>query len=84
MANQPAQAGLVLQDLEVRSRQQYVPAYAIALIYAGLGENDRAFDWLQKAYADRSTSMAYFNVDPELSSLHSDPRFQRLSQRINF
>jgi DNA-binding winged helix-turn-helix (wHTH) protein/TolB-like protein len=84
MANQPAQAGLVLQDLEVRGRQQYVPAYAIALIYAGLGENDRAFDWLQKAYADRSTSMAYFNVDPELSSLHSDPRFQRLSQRINF
>jgi DNA-binding winged helix-turn-helix (wHTH) protein/TolB-like protein/Flp pilus assembly protein TadD len=78
------QARKVLQELEGRSEQQYVPAYAIALVYAGLGENDRAINWLQKAYEDRSTSMVFLKLDPELTSLHSDPRFEQLSQRINF
>src|SRR6202140_3792297 len=39
----------VLQELEARTGQPYVPAYAIALVHAGLGENDRAFSWLQRA-----------------------------------
>jgi DNA-binding winged helix-turn-helix (wHTH) protein/TolB-like protein/Flp pilus assembly protein TadD len=74
----------VLQDLKGRSEQQYVPAYAIALVYAGLGENEQAINWLQKAYEDRSTSMVFLKLDPELGGLHSDPRFEQLSQRINF
>jgi DNA-binding winged helix-turn-helix (wHTH) protein/TolB-like protein/tetratricopeptide (TPR) repeat protein len=78
------QARKVLQDLEGRNGQQYVPPYAIALVYAGLGDNDHATSWLQKAYEDRSTSMVFLKLDPELSSLHSDPRFDQLSQRINF
>ncbi|HWO35951.1 MAG TPA: tetratricopeptide repeat protein [Candidatus Acidoferrum sp.] len=78
------QARSVLRDLEGRTGQQYVPAYAIALIYAGLGENDHAIIWLQKAYEDRSTSMVFLKLDPELSTLHSDPRFEQLSRRINF
>jgi hypothetical protein len=41
-------------------------------------------NWLQKAYEDRSTSMVFLEVDPELSSLHSDSRFEQLSRRINF
>jgi DNA-binding winged helix-turn-helix (wHTH) protein/TolB-like protein len=78
------QARSVLRDLEGRTEQQYVPAYAIALIYAGLGDNDHAIIWLQKAYEDRSTSMVFLKLDPELSTLHSDPRFEQLSRRINF
>jgi tetratricopeptide (TPR) repeat protein len=78
------QAQKVLQDLEGRSQQQFVPAYAIALVYAGLCDNDRGMNWLQKAYEDRSTSMVFLEVDPELSSLHSDSRFEQLSRRINF
>jgi len=74
----------VLQDLQGRSEQQYVPAFAIALVYAGLGDNDQAFNWLQRAYDDRSTAMVFLKLDPELGSLHSDPRFEQLSQRINF
>src|SRR3984893_16585038 len=61
------QARKVLQDLEARIGQPYVPAYAIALVYAGLGENDRAISWLQRAFDDRSTSMVYLKLDPELS-----------------
>lgn len=78
------QARQVLQDLEGLSGRKYVPSYAIALVYAGLGENDRAMTWLQKAYEDRSTSMVFLKSDPELSSLHSDPRFEELSKRVNF
>jgi tetratricopeptide (TPR) repeat protein len=78
------QARLVLQDLEGHTGQAYVPSYAIALVYAGLGDNDHALTWLQKAYQDRSTSIAFLKLDPELSSLHSDPRFEQLSRRVNF
>jgi DNA-binding winged helix-turn-helix (wHTH) protein/TolB-like protein/tetratricopeptide (TPR) repeat protein len=74
----------VLQDLEARRGQNYVPSYAIALVYAGLGDNDNAINWLQKAYEDRSTGMAFLRTDPELSSLHSDPRFEELARRISF
>jgi DNA-binding winged helix-turn-helix (wHTH) protein/TolB-like protein len=84
MSGKTNQARRVLKDLEERSRQQYVPAYAIALIYAGLGDKDHAISWLQKAYEDRSTSMVFLKVDPELGSLHSDPRFEQISRRINF
>jgi DNA-binding winged helix-turn-helix (wHTH) protein/TolB-like protein/Flp pilus assembly protein TadD len=78
------QARQVLQDLEARRGQNYVPSYAIALVYAGLGDNDNAISWLQKAYEDRSTGMAFLRTDPELDSLHSDPRFEELARRISF
>jgi DNA-binding winged helix-turn-helix (wHTH) protein/TolB-like protein/Flp pilus assembly protein TadD len=78
------QARKVLHDLESRIGQPYVPAYAIALVYAGLGEKDRAISWLEKAFEDRSTSIAFLKLDPELIGLHSDPRFKELAQRINF
>jgi DNA-binding winged helix-turn-helix (wHTH) protein/TolB-like protein len=74
----------VLQELEGHSGEKYVPAYAIALVYSGLGENDHALSWLQKAYEDRSTSMVFVKIDPEFNSLRSDPRFQKLSRQINF
>ena len=84
ISGRESQARKVLQDLEARLGQPYVPAYAIALVYTGLGENDHAISWLQRAFDDRSTSMVYLKLDPELISLHSDPRFEQLSRRINF
>jgi tetratricopeptide (TPR) repeat protein len=84
VSGETEKASAVLQDLQNRSRKQYVPAYAIALVYAGLGDNEHAFNWLEKAYEDRSNPMAYLDQDPELSSLHPDPRFVQLSRRVNF
>jgi tetratricopeptide (TPR) repeat protein/DNA-binding winged helix-turn-helix (wHTH) protein len=84
ISGRESQARKVLQGLEARLGQPYVPAYAIALVYTGLGENDHAISWLQRAFDDRSTSMVYLKLDPELISLHSDPRFEQLSRRINF
>lgn len=78
------QARAVLQSLQSRVRRQYVPAYAIALIYTGLGDKDQAFRWLQSAVGDRSTSMVFLRGDPELANLRSDPRFAQLSHALNF
>jgi hypothetical protein len=74
----------LLEGLEKATDQKYVPSYAIALIYAGLGDKDKAITWLQRAYEDRSTGMAFLRTDPELSNLHADPRFEDLSRRISF
>lgn len=79
-----AQAEKVLSHLIGDSSAKYVPPYAIAQIYAGLGDKDRAFHWLDKACLDRSTSMAYLRVDPSLNSLRSDPRFATLARKLRF
>jgi DNA-binding winged helix-turn-helix (wHTH) protein/TolB-like protein/tetratricopeptide (TPR) repeat protein len=84
VSGKPDQARHVLQDLESRTGLAYTPAYAIALIYAGLGENDHSIKWLQRAFDDRSTSIAFLKLDPELTGLHGDPRFQQLLERVSF
>ena len=78
------EARKVLDLLLERSKTRYVPAYAIALIYAGLGERERVFEWLQKASDERSTSMAYLKMDPALRTFRSDPRFIAMARAIHF
>ena len=68
-----------MKDLSVR---QYVPADRIALIYAGLGDKDQAFAWLEKAYDERSFNMTWLKVEPRWDSLRSDPRFADLVRRL--
>jgi DNA-binding winged helix-turn-helix (wHTH) protein/TolB-like protein/Tfp pilus assembly protein PilF len=78
------EARKVLENLVRRSRTRYVPAYGIATIYAALGEKEHVFQWLEKGYEDRSTSMAYLKVDPVLKDYRSEPRFAALEQRVRF
>ncbi len=84
VAGHSEEARQVLNTLKARSAHEYIPAYAIALVYAGLNEKDNAFLWLGKTSTDHSTSMAFAKVDPSLSNLRSDPRFSALTQRLNF
>lgn len=79
-----AEAQKLLDTLKERSRETYVPTYAYAYIYAGLGEGDQALAWLESSYQARSTCMFYLKVNPLLESLRSDPRFQDLLRRMNF
>jgi TolB-like protein/Flp pilus assembly protein TadD len=71
-----------LAELQERAKRQYVPPYDIALIYVGLGEKEKAFAWLEKAYNDHSTEMIYFKVEPMLAPLRSDSRYQDLLRRM--
>jgi serine/threonine protein kinase/Tfp pilus assembly protein PilF len=75
------EAQKILQKLKELSQQRYVSPYDIALVYAGLEEKDLAFEWLDIAYESHSLNFL-LKVDPQLDGLHSDPRFQKLVQRI--
>ena len=55
----------------------------IAVIYAGLGQKDKAFEFLEKAYQERSPDLAYFTkADLRMDSLRSDRRFRDFTRRI--
>jgi TolB-like protein/DNA-binding winged helix-turn-helix (wHTH) protein/Tfp pilus assembly protein PilF len=77
-----AEALKTLGELKALSNSRYVSPYDIALVYVGLGENDLAFDWLQKAVADRSIPLTGLKAAKELASLRSDPRYRELLNRI--
>ena len=75
----------ILRDLERESKSAYVSPYIIATIYAGLGQKDRAFEFLEKAYLERALDLTWFlKADPRIDSLRSDPRFQSLLRRVGF
>jgi tetratricopeptide (TPR) repeat protein len=81
-AGRQADARKALRQLQQLSRRRYVSAYNFAVLYAGLGETDEAFRWLQKVEQDRSEWFAAVNVDPRLDALHADPRFAAVLRSV--
>ncbi len=80
-----AQAEKILHDLEHKSKSVYVSPYTFATIYAGLGEKDRAFEFLEKAYQQRSLDIPWhLKADLRIDNLRSDPRFQDLARRVGY
>jgi len=77
-------AQIILRELTTRASSHYVPPFARALVYVGLGDKENALKCLEQAYADRSTSMVYAKVDPSLDLLRKDPRFEAILARMNF
>ena len=77
-----SEAEKVLAKLMEQSRKQYVSPFYVAIVYVGLAENDKAVDWLEKAYTDRSNAIVFSKVDPQLDPLRSTPRFQPLLHRL--
>jgi tetratricopeptide (TPR) repeat protein len=77
-----ADARMLLAQLLKRSKQKYVSAYDLAVVYAGFGDRDEAFQWLDKAFDERSSFLVHIRWDPRLDGLHSDHRFQELVRRI--
>ncbi|HEX7294278.1 MAG TPA: tetratricopeptide repeat protein, partial [Pyrinomonadaceae bacterium] len=76
------EAQQVLAELTRQSEQGYVSAYDVAVIYAGLGDKDQAFSWLDKAVTQHSFWLSWIKLDPRLDPLRSDPRFSLLLQRL--
>ena len=72
----------VLDGLLSEAKHGYVSAYDIALVYASLHDNDRAFEWLAKALAERSMFIVHLAWDSRIAPLRSDPRFAELVQRL--
>jgi TolB-like protein/DNA-binding winged helix-turn-helix (wHTH) protein/Tfp pilus assembly protein PilF len=80
-SGQQAQAAHALEKLLELNRRQEVGAEAIIWAYLGVGNNDQALAWLEKAYAQRSPALTYLKVDPRYDPLRGDPRFQGLLRR---
>ncbi len=64
------------------SKERYVAAYDIALIYAALGDTENTFLWLERAMEDRSALLVFLAQDPMFDALHADRRFAALVRRI--
>ena len=76
-------ASAILASIERHGTHSYVPAYEIAKVHAALGSSDDAMRWLERAFSERSHSMAFLTVDPQLGPLRADARFTRLVDRVN-
>ncbi len=72
----------ILHELQEESDRGSCSAYDIALIHSGLGDNDQAFHWLEKAYQEHDGSIIHLKADPRLDGLHSDSRFTELVRRL--
>jgi pentatricopeptide repeat protein len=76
------QAREVLIELHERARAAYIKPLAFAWILIGLGEKERAFAWLDQAYAEHDPYLTLLNVDPIYDNLRADPRFTTLLGKI--
>ena len=76
------QALKVLAEVLELSRRAQPPLFAVATLYAALGDKDRAFEWLERVHAERNYYVVFLNSDPALDGLRGDPRFIDLLRRI--
>ena len=82
-AGQRQKAEEILRELLRKSKTSYVSSYMIATVYAGLGDKNKAFEFLEKAYQERSPDIPYFlKADLRIDNLRSDPRFHDLLRRV--
>jgi TolB-like protein/tetratricopeptide (TPR) repeat protein len=76
-----ARAEAVIGRLRDAGAHRYVSPYSIATVYSALRDADRAFEWLEQAFATRDPMMIYLRVHPRLDPLRADPRFAELLRR---
>jgi tetratricopeptide (TPR) repeat protein len=81
-AGRRADALRLLAELKQRRERGFVPAAAFANAYLGLGENDEALAWLDRAYAEHSHILQFVKVHPYFDPLRGDPRFADLVRRV--
>ena len=72
----------ILRELQETSRHGYVSPFDRAVIYAGLGDKDQAFYWLNRAYEERNSGLPFLKTYAQFDSLRSDPRFSHLIKRV--
>lgn len=81
-AGKTREAKQLLDGLLKKALSGYVSAYDIAIVYAGLGDNDQAITWLGKAISERSMFVVHMRWDARLDGLRGDPRFAELVKEL--
>jgi hypothetical protein len=75
-----AESDAALRDLSEKHAEG--AAFQVAEVHGARGELDRAIEWLERAYAQRDSGLAFMKTDPNLRSLHGDPRWGALLKRV--
>ena len=83
IAGRKKEAKQILVRLQGMSRDRYISRFLYAKIYAGLGDKDQAFKYLEEAYQQHAMSLALIITDESVENLRSDPRFMKLLKKIN-
>jgi TolB-like protein/Tfp pilus assembly protein PilF len=81
-AGNKKEAEKISEKLTERSKHQYVPSYWIAMLRIGFGDKDESFTWLERAFQERSSWLAWAGVEPRFDALRSDPRFASLMAKM--
>jgi TolB-like protein/DNA-binding winged helix-turn-helix (wHTH) protein/Tfp pilus assembly protein PilF len=84
LARKNVDARLTLAKLNAMSESKYVTPYGVALVYAGMGNKDEAFRWLEKAFDDRANWLVWLQFDPRWEALRADPRYAEMVHRMGF
>ncbi|MBZ5587276.1 MAG: tetratricopeptide repeat protein [Acidobacteriia bacterium] len=82
MAGKKDEARNMLDELLALAKRRYVSSYYVAGVFIGLGDRDRAFEWLGRAGDERASLLGSLRVDPAFDPLQSDPRFAVLLARV--
>ena len=77
-----AEAEALIAEMERLTAGAYIPANAFAMIHIGLGETEKAIEWLEKACEERSCYVTWLNADPCYDDLRDQPRFQEIVKRV--
>jgi len=84
LSGDTASARGILAELTARALDSYVPSTCFARVHSGLGEVERALDWLEKGCEQRELPMAMLKVHPVYDPLRDKPRFQAVVERMRF
>lgn len=82
LSGETEKARALLGNLVEKSRNALITPYIVAKVFSLLGETDLAFEWLEKAYVDRSPYLSTILVDPELDAIRTDQRYDTLLRKM--
>jgi len=72
----------ILDTLFALNKKEHVSPFFVALVYAGLNDKEKALQWLEKAYEEKSGSVRYLKMEPRLQNLRNEPRYSALMKKI--
>lgn len=76
------EAEAVIKELEKRFADKQADGRDLAVVYAGLDDKNKAFEWLEKSFADHGVFLVFLKLEPLLEPLNSDARWKELERRV--
>ncbi len=84
LAGRDSEAQRILDELVEREAEGLAEPFHVAMVNIGLGNNEQAIDWLEKAFEARNSHMLYIKQGAQFDSLRADPRFISLIERMGW